>query len=81
MGTIWAAPGAMSGSAGGPLQPLGGGPHTVGEAQEIDGVMVGHEVDENTVRVQQIAKQIGQMIREDPVAAAGIVEHWLAEEQ
>lgn len=64
-----------------PLQTLGGGPRTVGEAQEIDGVMVGHEVDERTVRVQQIAKQIGQMIKEDPVVAAGVVQHWLAEEE
>ena len=61
------------------LPSLGGGPQTVGEATEIDGVMVGHEVDERTVRVQHIAKQIGQMIKEDPVAAAGIVQHWLTE--
>jgi len=79
----WAGGGGASVSLVGdePLAPLGGGPQTVGEATEIDGVMVGHEVDERTVRVQQIAKQIGQMIKEDPVAAAGIVQHWLSDEK
>jgi flagellar biosynthesis/type III secretory pathway M-ring protein FliF/YscJ len=62
-----------------PLRRLGGGPATVGEVQEMESVMVGHEVDENMVRVQQIAKQIGQMIREDPASAAGIVRHWVSE--
>ncbi len=75
----WTSGGMASNSE--PLQTLGGGPRTVGEAQEMDGVMVGHEVDERTVRVQQIAKQIGQMIKEDPVVAAGVVQHWLAEEE
>ena len=79
----WAGGGGASVSLSGdePLAPLGGGPKTVGEATEIDGVMFGHEVDERTVRVQQIAKQIGQMIKEDPVVAAGIVQHWLSAEK
>jgi flagellar biosynthesis/type III secretory pathway M-ring protein FliF/YscJ len=84
MGNLaWAGAGGPGVSLVGdePLAPLGGSPKTVGEATEIDGVMVGHEVDERTVRVQQIAKQIGQMIKEDPVVAAGIVQHWLAEEK
>lgn len=80
--TAWAGSGGgPSGAGNGSLHSLGGGPRAVGEAQEIDGVMVGHEVDANTVRVQQIARQIGQMIKEDPVTAAGIVQHWLAEEK
>lgn len=61
------------------LQKLGGGPETVGEAEEIDSVMVGQEVDEETVRTQQIVKQIGHMVRDDPATAASIVQHWMTE--
>jgi flagellar biosynthesis/type III secretory pathway M-ring protein FliF/YscJ len=76
----WAGP--ATGATGDRMaHAAGGAPRAVGETQDLDGVMVGHEVDANTVRVQQIARQIGQMIKEDPVAAAGIVQHWLAEEK
>ncbi len=60
-----------------PLESLGAGPVTVGEAQGMEGLLVGHEVDENMVRTQQIAKQISQMVEEDPASSAAILEHWI----
>lgn len=63
----------------GPLETLSGGPMAVGEVQEMQGVLVAHEVDEETVRTQQIVKQIGQLVKDDATAAAGIVQQWLAE--
>jgi flagellar biosynthesis/type III secretory pathway M-ring protein FliF/YscJ len=63
------------------LQKLGGGPVTVGEAEAMDAVMEGHEVDEKTVRTHQIVRQISQMVKEDPATAANIVQHWLKDEQ
>lgn len=69
------------GEPDGPLQKLGGGTMLVGEAEETDAVMEGHEVDEKTVRTHQIVQQISQMVREDPASAANIVQHWLQEEK
>jgi flagellar M-ring protein FliF len=69
--------GAAAGGSEVPLQTLGGGVEPVGEAQEMPGVLMGHEVDEETVRTQQIVKQVDQMINEDPAAVATIVAHWL----
>ena len=63
----------------GPLETLSGGPMAVGEVQEMQGVLVAHEVDEETVRTQQIVKQIGQLVKDDATAAAGIVQQWLAD--
>ncbi len=60
-----------------PLETLEGGPVTVGEAQEIEGIMVGHEVDEHMVRTQQIVNQISQLVKEDPTTPASIVESWI----
>ncbi len=60
-----------------PLEPLGGGPATVGEAQGVDGILVGHEVDESMVRTQQIIKQISQIVQEDPSVPASIIDKWV----
>ncbi|MBN2563521.1 MAG: hypothetical protein JXQ75_21590 [Phycisphaerae bacterium] len=60
------------------LHSLGGGREPVGEVGEMEGVLMGHEVDEGTVRTQQIVSQIGEMVDEDPAAVAGVVESWLS---
>lgn len=62
------------------LDSLSAGIAPIGEVQEMEGILVGHEVDESTVRTQQIVTQIGQMVSEDPATAASIVGHWLEEE-
>ncbi|MFQ5429117.1 MAG: hypothetical protein ACE5E1_02305 [Phycisphaerae bacterium] len=62
------------------LAALGGGPLPVGEAEGMSSAMVGHEVDEGLVRTQQIVEQIGQLVKEDPDSAAGIVQSWLQDE-
>lgn len=61
------------------LEALGGGPITVGEAEGMHSAMVGHEVDENIVRTQQIMEQIAELVKEDPDSAANIVQNWLEE--
>jgi flagellar biosynthesis/type III secretory pathway M-ring protein FliF/YscJ len=62
------------------LDSLSAGIAPIGEVQEMEGILVGHEVDEGTVRTQQIVRQIGQMVSEDPASAAGIAAHWLEDE-
>lgn len=63
------------------FDPIDTGPYTVGEAQELDGVLIGQEVDEGTVRTSQLVDQINDMVKEDPASATSIVDHWLHDEQ
>jgi flagellar M-ring protein FliF len=63
-----------------PLEVISSGPTTVGEVGEVDGIMVGHEVDEGMVRTQQIINQINQLVKEDPTAPASIIENWIQNE-
>jgi len=51
-------------------------PLAVGEAHEMAGVLEGREVDESVIRTQQIVKQIAELVKDDPRAAAGLVERW-----
>ena len=51
-------------------------PLAVGEAHEMAGVLEGREVDESVVRTQQIVKQIAELVKDDPRAAAGLIERW-----
>jgi len=60
---------------------IGGVQAVVGEAQELEGMMLGHEVDETLVRTQQLVDEISTLIRDDPATAANIVEQWLQEEK
>ena len=60
-----------------PLPPLGGGPETVGEAQGLEGLMLGREVDEGMVRTQNMVQQIGQFVQDDAAAPAAILENWI----
>jgi len=63
------------------LEPLGGGPVTVGEAQEMHSAMIGQEVDEGLVRSQQIVEQISHLVNEDSDSAASIVQNWLDDDK
>lgn len=83
-GSAAAAAGAGPGGPGipmvgeaGELITLGGGPIAVGEAEEVDGVLEGREVDEDALRSQQIVKQIGLLVKEDSQAAASLLERWI----
>jgi flagellar M-ring protein FliF len=49
----------------------------VGEAQVTQGLLVGRELDENSVRSQQLADQVAQMIDDDADAAAGLIKRWV----
>lgn len=71
---------ATGSASDGPLQTLGG-VMPVGEVEETQGVLVGHEVDEAMVRTQQIVRQIGQMVKDDATTAATIVQQWAQESE
>jgi flagellar M-ring protein FliF len=65
----------------GPLATLSTGSSAIGEVQELGGLMVGHEVDEEMVRTQQIIQQVGQLVKEDAAGVAGIIQQWLQDSE
>lgn len=58
------------------LEPTG---DLIGEASEGDHVMSGVEVDDDMVEVQHLREQVSELIKQDPAAAAGLVERWAEE--
>ncbi len=51
----------------------------VSEAKESEPLLVGKEVDEETLRAQQIVSQVSEMIKGDPASSAGILQRWIEE--
>ncbi len=72
-----AGPGGPSGEP--ELAALGDPPLAVGEAEEVTGILEGREVDEEVVKIQQIVKQIGQLVKEDAAVPVSLLERWIAE--
>ncbi len=62
-------------------EPMVVGEATAGEARESEHLLVGKEVDEATVRTQQVVDQVTDMIQGDPDAAAVILQRWAAGKQ
>lgn len=58
-------------------ESLGGGAAAVGDAHESHQLLEGIEVDQRTVRTQQMIDQIAGMVKEDPETAAGILQRWI----
>lgn len=51
----------------------------VSEARESEPLLIGKEVDEETLRAQQIVQQVGELIKGDPVSSASILQRWIEE--
>ncbi len=51
----------------------------VSEARESEPLLIGKEVDEETLRAQQIVQQVGELIKGDPASSAGILQRWIEE--
>ncbi len=56
------------------LHVAGGAP--VGKAAVSEGMLVGEEVDEDTLRFGQLGEQVTRMIENDPATAAEMVRRW-----
>ena len=48
-----------------------------GEAAGGNGMLDGMELNEDTIKAQQMVEQVSTMVRENPDAAAGLVKRWL----
>lgn len=53
---------------------------TVGEAEAREQLLVGREVDDSTLRIQQVVDQVSDMIRNDPEISVGILQRWIDSE-
>lgn len=54
---------------------------TVGEAVTSEGYLTGHEVDDETLRQQQLSEEVSRMVEEDPASAADLIGRWIEEVQ
>jgi len=54
---------------------------TVGEAASTDALLVGKEVDEQTLHAQKVVEQVQQMVADDPESAATILKRWIEMDQ
>jgi flagellar biosynthesis/type III secretory pathway M-ring protein FliF/YscJ len=50
----------------------------IGEADEMETAMQGIEMQDDTIRSQQILEQVGKMVGEDPVVAAKLINRWMS---
>ena len=72
---------ALSGAAGaaGPRSaPLPSVEQVIGEAAEGGTLLAGVELDEDSVRNQQMMEQVATLVEENPDTAATLVKRWLA---
>ncbi len=89
MGTagVAAAGGGYGGGSGGggtsgrrtveELLTVEGGP--VGKAQPTQPILEGREVDEYTLKSQQIVEQVNDLVKDDPDAVASMLRKWIEE--
>jgi flagellar M-ring protein FliF len=54
-----------------------GGP--VGKAQPTQPILEGREVDEHTLKSQQIVEQVNDLVKDDPDAVASMLRKWIEE--
>lgn len=53
----------------------------IGEAAATGGLLMGHEIDEGTLRTREIVEQLGKMVTDDPETAAHLVQRWVDREK
>ncbi len=59
------------------LLTIEGGP--VGKAQVTQPILEGREVDEDTLKSQQIIEQVNSLVKDDPDAVASMLRKWIEE--
>ncbi|MCA9253139.1 MAG: flagellar M-ring protein FliF C-terminal domain-containing protein [Phycisphaerae bacterium] len=52
----------------------------VGKADLSDGMLIGQELDEETLRIGQLSDQIAEMVESDPEATAELIRRWAESE-
>jgi len=73
------APGAVAATTGeaASMKLRGSSQDVVGEASDGEAVIDAIEMDDETVKTQQVLRQVGQMVASNPDAAASLVKRWM----
>ena len=58
-------------------QLLAAGEMIAGEVGEGKAMLDGMELDEDSIKAQQMVEQVSTMVKENPDAAANLVKRWL----
>ena len=58
-------------------QLLGAGETIAGEVGEGNAMLDGMELDEDSIKSQQMVEQVSTLVKENPDAAANLVKRWL----
>jgi len=64
----------------GPDGVLRVGGSVVGDADMPEGLLLGHEVDEDTLRFKQLGEQVSRMVDDAPQVAADLLKRWVEQE-
>lgn len=49
----------------------------VGEAELTENLLVAKEIDEHTVRTQQVVEQVTELVKQDPDSSVSILQQWI----
>ncbi|HNQ22331.1 MAG TPA: flagellar M-ring protein FliF C-terminal domain-containing protein [Phycisphaerae bacterium] len=56
------------------------GPAPVGQAIASESLLMGKEVDDETLRYQQLGEEVSKMVEDDPTGAADLIRRWVQEQ-
>lgn len=55
------------------------GRRTIGQAEVSDTFLTGHEIDDDTLRYQELGREVSQLVADDPESAAHLIRRWIGE--
>ncbi len=55
------------------------GSHAVGQAEVSASFLTGREVDDDTLRYQELSREVSKLVQQDPEGAAELVQRWIEE--
>jgi flagellar biosynthesis/type III secretory pathway M-ring protein FliF/YscJ len=55
------------------------GRRSIGQAEVSDTFLTGHEVDDDTLRYQELGREVSQLVADDPESAAHLLRRWIGE--
>lgn len=59
--------------------PLAVGPGAVGQAQASESMLTGKELDPDTLRFQELGREVSKMVDSDPEGTADLIRRWIEE--
>jgi len=77
-GANWAS--ALEGEAASEPEPiLNADAHAVGQAGVSESLLTGRELDDRTLRYQELSREVSKLVQEDPEGTAELIKRWISE--